>query len=160
MRRGDSEDKHGRSTTKIFGSGSAEAPKTNVKLTGIVSKGKSKTPQIALQLTHWDTDPRHKETQIPEDVLNNGFFPNDNLILVFPDGTEKQAKLSHYEYHSRIYNKEILDVLDPKEGDILIIIRISSKKFRIRLIRKNRVRASLLRKLNRKRGRGKRWGWL
>jgi len=162
LTRGDIQIKRDKSTSKIFGRGSIEAAaNTGVKFTGSRAlRGKPRAPQIALQLTHWDTDRRHSETQIPEDVLNNGFFPKDNLTLVFPDGTERQAKLSHYEYHSRIYNKEILDLMSPREGDVLMIARISSKKFRIRLVRKNKVTADLLGKLSEKHGKGKRWGWV
>jgi len=161
LTRGDVEIKRYKSASEIFGRGSIEAAaNTGIKFTGFVLRGKPRDPQVALQLTHWDTDRRHSETQIPEDVLNNGFFPKDNLTLVFPDGTERQAKLSHYEYHSRIYNKEILDLMSPREGDVLMIARISSKKFRVRLVRKNKVTVGLLGKLSKKRGKGKRWGWV
>jgi HKD family nuclease len=161
LTREDVETKRDKSISKIFGRGSVEAAaNTGVNFTRFVSKAKRRAPQIALQLTHWDTDKRHSETQIPEDVLNNGFFPKNNLTLVFPDGTERKTKLSHYEYHSRIYNKRILDIMRPNEGDVLMITRISSKKFRIRLIRKNKLTTNLLGKMTEKRGKGKRWGWV
>jgi hypothetical protein len=156
----ESEKKSGKSTFRVFGKGSMQATKTIVKFVRPVFKRKSKVPKIALQLTHWDTDPRHMETQIPRDVLNNGFFPSDNLILLFPSGKEKRAKLSHYQYHSRIYNKQILDLLNPREGDVLTIARISPTKFQVDLIRRNKITARLLRRLNKKSGKGKKWGWL
>ncbi len=156
-----SKSKIDKSSSKLFGRGQTKAIKTKVKFSSpVLKKRRSKNPQVALQLTKWDTDPRHSETQIPKDVLNNAFFPKNNLTLIFPNRTKKQAKLSHYTYHSRIYNKEILDYFNPQEGDVLIITRISQSKFSIQLVKKNKIRPGLLNKLNKRKGKGKKWGWL
>jgi HKD family nuclease len=149
-----------KSSSKLFGKGQTTAIKTQIRFSKHVSKISVKKPQVGLQLTKWDTDRRHSETQIPKDVLNNGFFPKDQLTLVFPNKKKKQAKLSHYTYHSRIYNKEILDYFRPKEGDVLEITRISKSKFGVKLVRKNKIGTGLLSKLNIKKGKGKKWGWL
>ena len=149
-----------KSSSKLFGKGQTTAIKTKIRFSKPVPKISVKKPQVGLQLTKWDTDRRHSETQIPKDVLNNGFFPKDQLTLVFPNKAKKQAKLSHYTYHSRIYNKEILDYFKPKEGDVLKITRISKSKFGVKLVRKNKIGTGLLSKLNMKKGKGKKWGWL
>jgi hypothetical protein len=156
----ESEREEGKAAPGLFGKGQIQVPKLDVEFTKVAQKRPPKAPEVALQLTHWDTDPRHSETQIPEDVLNNKFFPSDNLVLVFPQGSRKVAKLSHYQFHSRIYNKEILDRLKPSEGDVLILTRKSPKVFGVRLVRKGKVSSALQQKLDQKRGKGKRWGWL
>jgi len=148
-----------KSASNIFGEGTIKAAHANVKFKKSLTKKKVKGPRIALQLTHWDTSPRHYETQVPKDVLRNGFFPKNDLTLVFPDGTERQATLSHYDYHSRIYNKEILDHLNPQEGDILMLTRISPHKFHVRLVKEKNA-GNLINKLTKKSGKGKRWDWL
>jgi hypothetical protein len=144
----------------IFGKGSAKSTKANMTFSAPPVTHKIKLPGIALELTHWDTDYRHSETQIPRDVINNGFFPNDELTLVLPGRVVRKAKLSHYTYHSRVYNKEILDRLHPKPGDILILTRLSPKIFRADVIQRGSVSPSLSSKLSQRKGKGKRWGWV
>jgi hypothetical protein len=82
------------------------------------------------------------------------------LVLVFPRGFRKEAKLSHYRFHSRIYNKEVLDRLKPSAGDVLILTRRAPKVFGVKLVRKAKMSSALRGRLDQKRRHGKRWGWL
>lgn len=147
---------------KLFGRGSIEAKSVKVEFSRPPTKKKVPRSEIGLQLTHWDTDPRHSQTQISIYLMRSGFFPNKvgYLRLVFPDGKSRDAMLSHHQFHWRIANGEILDRLRARENDVLIITKLSTQSFRVRKIAASNVTNDLMSRLDQKHGKGKRWGWL